>query len=60
MLWAPAAHSETSLPGMPGLLLWAAGSRKDEVLKVTAQHERLLLACVQEEPKPIQDPSGRN
>lgn len=56
----PAAHSEASLPGVPGLLLWAAGSRRDEVLKVTAQHERLLPACVQEEPKPIQGPPGRN
>lgn len=53
----PDAHSEGSLPAVPApapVGCQAAGRMR--FLKVTAQHERLLPACVQEETKPIRDP----
>lgn len=58
---ALAAHSEASLPGVTGpapVGCQAAGRMRS--IKVADQHERLLSSCVQEEPKPVQDPPGRN
>lgn len=58
---APAAHYEASLPSVTGAApvgCQAAGMMRS--VKVMAQHERLLPASVQEEPKPIRDSPGRN